>query len=220
MFGSDSFLHVLFGVFAIGALAWHFIRQHKLREAWSAWARAHHWSYDPSKNRKLALSYSFLDRLRQGHSRWLYHRVKGEHSGRKTEAFTFHYAVGHGKHRSNHYFGVVLCQLARDFPEIKIHPENFFHKMGGLVGIKDLDLDSVEFSKTFRIHSEDKKFAYDFCNTGMMEYLLAHRDTALELEGHTLAVFLRGHLKPEKMDEALARLDGLRQMMPGYLFKD
>jgi hypothetical protein len=213
-------MHTFFGFCIIAAVWWHHLRQKKLRKAWSAWANSNGWSYHPERNKRRAKAYSFLNRLNQGHSRYLYHRVEGEHSGRKAEAFTFHYAVGHGKHRSDHFLGVVLIKLEQEFPEIRIHPENFFHKVGGLVGIKDLDLDSVEFSKTFRILSKDKKFAFDFCNTGMMELLLQKKNTALELEKDTLAIFRKSHLEPNRMKPALSLLDSIRNQMPRYLFQE
>lgn len=191
----------------------------KRRQGFSDWAAQHGWLYDHCRNATLKHRYAFLDRLKIGHSRRASHHLKGHWGGRAATAFCFAYTTGSGKNQQTHYLGVVLMKLERHFPELRIYPENILLRFGQMMGYDDIDFESVDFSKTFTVRSEDKKFAYDFCNTGMMELLLHARQTALELEGDTLALFLDRYLKPEDLKPLLDFLTSIRGEMPEYLFR-
>ena len=109
--------------------------------------------------------------------------------------------------------------LERPFPELTIAPENMLSRLGQALGFDDIDFESIEFSNAYAVRSKDKKLAYDFCNTGMMEYLLAHRGTTLELEGDVLAVLARKRMGPDDLAPMLDHLLALRERMPGFLFR-
>jgi len=54
----------------------------------------------------------------------------------------------------------------------------------------------------------------------MMEYLLQHSKTALELEGNTLAIYDANRLNPDEVEPYLNHLSKIRSLMPEYLFRD
>jgi hypothetical protein len=215
-------------VFGIGLLVafgyFYWKKEQERREKFRAWARTNQWTFRHERSKSLAREFMFLDRLCQGHSRYAFNILEGEWEGRKSKAFTYHYAVtshnGKSTTTTHHHFGVVLIQIERDFPELQIHPESIFHKIGQFLGRSDVDLESVEFSKKFEVRCQDKKLAYDFCNTGMMEYLLEHPTTAIEMDGDVLAVFDSGRLEPHELEPYLNHLTQIRGHMPGYLFQD
>ena len=70
------------------------------------------------------------------------------------------------------------------------------------------------------VRSEDKKFAYDFCHTRMMEYLLQNPRTTLELDRNILAIYDGNRLEPEEIEPYLDQLHTIREWMPDYLFSD
>ena len=208
----------------LGAVVWYFVKKEReRREAFAAWAATKGWTYKPGKDRGLAKRFRFLDKLRQGSNRYAQDILRGEWKGRQAQAFTYHYEThttnskGH-PHTHHHYFGVVLVQIERECPELRIHPENFFSRIGPALGFDDIDFESVEFSRAFTVRSEDKRFAWDFCHTGTMEYLLKHRKTAMELEGSTLAVFDGSRLEPHEVEYYLDHVTRLRDLMPDFLF--
>jgi len=215
--------HVLFGILVAVvvplALWWNWKKAKERAAGYEAFAAANGWSYRQKKDRALAKSFRFLDRLRAGSNRYAYDHAWGEWRGYPAESFNFHYQTGSGKNTQHHYLSVVTVELERAFPELRIHPESFFHKIGQAVGFADIDFESVEFSKRFEVKGEDKKFAYDFCHTRMMEHLLQRPKTAIELEGRTLASFCRGRLQAEGLPGRLQELLDLRGLMPDYLFR-
>ncbi len=192
----------------------------KRRQGFQRWARQNGWIYDHRRNATLRRQYSFLDRLQIGHSRHASHHLEGQWENYPATAFCFRYTTGSGKHQQVHSLGVVLLHLERSFPELRIYPENVLSRFGQFLGFEDIDFESVEFSKSFTVRSADKKFAYDFCNTKMMELLLQHRQSAIELEFDTLALFVPRYLQPADLPPMLQYLLQIRACMPGYLFHD
>ena len=93
-----------------------------------------------------------------------------------------------------------------------------FSKIAQAFGYDDIDFESAEFSRAFCVRSKDKKFAYDFCNAQMMEYLLANRDLSIEVEDRALALAFGKTLSAEEIESNLQRLAEIRARVPDYLF--
>jgi hypothetical protein len=108
--------------------------------------------------------------------------------------------------------------LPGSFPELVIDKEGFFSKVAQALGYDDIDFESHEFSRKFRVRSSDKKFAYDVCNGQMIEYLLSNIDLSIEIEGEVMAISFRSRLSPEYIEPNLNRLVRVRSLMPDYLF--
>lgn len=202
---------------AVAVFAWQ--AEKKRRAAFREWGAARGFSYRHERDASLRTTYGFLDRLQIGHSQRGYHLLRGEWQGRKAAAFQFQYTVGAGKHQQTHHVGVALLHLERSFPELLLGPENVLHRLAGAFGFGDIDFESVEFSKAYHVRCADKKFAYDFCHTGMMEYLLAHPGACLEQEHGVLAVMRDGALHAEHLDAMFGTLHEVRERMPEYLFR-
>ncbi|MHC4380573.1 MAG: hypothetical protein ACYSU1_05735 [Planctomycetota bacterium] len=208
---------IAFALVALGYAAWQ--AEQKRREQFRAWASERGWNYDHRNNATLRHRYGFLDRLQIGHSRRASHHVHGEWQGYPATAFCFRYTTGSGKHQQTHFLGVALVNLERPFRELRVYPENMLSRFGQFLGYDDIDFESIEFSNAFTVRSADKKFAYDFCNTDMMSLLLSSPSTAMELEGHTLALFVNRYLKPGDLEPMFEHLLKIRTCMPDYLFR-
>ncbi len=216
---APTLLFLLVAALIVAGAVWAWRRERERRRRFRAWAAEHGFRYDPGLRKQLLKSLSFLDRLRRGHSRRAYHVLEGAWQGRPALAFQFRYTTGSGKNQSTHWLEVFAIRLERRFPELVLHPENFLTRIAEAFGLPDVDFESVEFSNAFRVSCRDKKFAYDFCNTAMMEYLLRHRKTVLELEGDVLALFAVGTLQAEDLEPAFDHLTAIRERMPRYLFR-
>jgi hypothetical protein len=211
-------LIAVIGVFAYKA-------EQKRRAAFRAWAGANGWSYSHQRNRNIYHQFRFLDRLNKGSNRYAYHVVRGEWEGRSAIGFTFHYETYSTDSKGNrtthhHHFGVVAIEIDKSFPEMRLQPEGWLSRIGHAMGMQDIDFESVEFSKAFEVKSDDKKFAFDFCHTGMMEYLLQNPRTSLEVDGAYLALYDQHRLEPDEIEPYLNHLINIRQLMPEFLFRD
>ncbi|RMH04166.1 MAG: hypothetical protein D6702_03800 [Planctomycetota bacterium] len=219
--GVQDFWFAAFAALVVGLGLWWSWKQARIRgEEYRAFAAEHGWTYIQKRDRGLARTHRALDRLRVGSNRYGYDHAWGEWGGYPAESFNFHYQTGSGKSTHHHYLSVVMIRLEREFPELRIHPEGIFQKIGQAIGFQDIDFESVEFSKRFEVKCRNKKFAYDFCHTRMMEYLLRHPETAIELEGRVLVSYGRGNLRASELPARLEALLEIRRLMPEYLFRD
>ncbi|MHC4227788.1 MAG: hypothetical protein ACYSW0_10215 [Planctomycetota bacterium] len=191
---------------------------HKRREAMRTLATWLGLRFDPGKDRHLAKRYRFLNKLRRGSNRYAYNILSGSYKGSELTVFDYHYQTGSGKDTHHYNFSFFILHLPAAFPELVIGPEGIFSKIAQAVGYDDIDFESHEFSSKFCVRSANKKFAYDVCNSRMIEYLLANRDFSIEIEDSVLAISFNRQLKPELIKPNIERLMTVRSLMPDYLF--
>lgn len=120
------------------------------------------------------------------------------------------------------YVSFFLLDLGTEFPALTVDGESngigLFARIADAVGAGDFDFESHEFSEKFDVRGESKKFAYDFCNAQMMEYLLGQPIRPIEIEQDVLAMQYDSELMGFEIDDKLGRLMAIRQRMPEYLF--
>ena len=207
----------------VGAIAyWGYLQEQKRREAFQAMAAQLGMSY-AEKDYSLATRYQFLDALRKGENRYAFNILDGQFEGCPARAFDYHYETHHTdskghRHTQHHYFSFFVIEQEKQFPELRIYPEGIFSKLGQMIGFEDIDFESLEFSKAFVVKSRDRKFAYDVCHTRMMEYLLAHRELSIEIEGKCIATSFGRRLKVEEIPDRLRQLVEIRKLFPQYLY--
>jgi hypothetical protein len=159
-----------------------------------------------------------------GHDRYAYNILSGSaEDGARVNIFDYHYETysrdSKGRRRTHHHYrSIFTLMLPQSFPELNIEPEGFFSKIGQAVGFEDIDFESVEFSKRYLVKSRDKKFAYDFCNAQMIDFLLRQRDLILEVDSNVLALTFKGKLAVEAIRPNFERLLEIRTLIPNYLF--
>jgi hypothetical protein len=194
----------------------------KRREAFQSLAARLGMTYT-ARDSTIASQYRFLDALCRGENRYAYNVLSGTFEGYPARAFDFHYETHSHDSRGrrtthHHHFSFFLIEQEKAFPELRIYPEDFLSKLGQMMGFDDIDFESIEFSKAFVVRSADRKFAYDVCHTRMMEYLLAHRELSVEVEGRCIAISFNSRLKPEEVPVRLRQLVEIRRLFPEYLY--
>jgi len=180
-------------------------------------------SFTPARDRQLARDYEYLRGLHEGENRYAFDVMTGSHRDRPVTLFDFHYETRSTDSKgnsstTNHYRHVVLLRLERSFPALVLSPEGLFSKIAQAFGYDDIDFESHEFSRRYCVRSPDKRFAYDFCNPAMIEFLLAESGASLELSGDVLAFVREGRMEPEGIASELAFAGDIRERMPAYLF--
>ncbi len=174
--------------------------------------------FNPERNQRLPDEFRFLNRLAEGSDRYGLNVMSGSYNGQRVLLFDYHFVTGAGDNRRVHDISFFMLFLPLPFPELTIAPEGFFGRLAVALGWSDINFESAEFSRVFQVKSRDKKFAYDVCHPGMMEFLLQNRDLNLEIEGRVLALASERRLNPAEIVFNLTRLLQLRALMPKYLF--
>ena len=196
----------------------------KRREAFQRLAMQWGFTFSPERDRHFARRFGFLDHMDDGHDRYAYNILSGAApDGARVHIFDYHYETysrdSKGRRTTHHHYrSIFTMMLPEMFPELNIEPEGFFSKIGQALGFDDIDFESLEFSKRYQVKSRDKKFAYDFCNAQMIDFLLRQRDLIIEVDGNVLALTFKGKLAVEAIPSNYERLQRIRSLMPNYLF--
>ncbi|MEO6845782.1 MAG: hypothetical protein ABI443_00730 [Chthoniobacterales bacterium] len=180
-------------------------------------------NYHPGTNSDIIDELEFLNILQNGDNRYAKNIFGGIYRDQEILFFDFHYETyttdNKGNRSTHHYWHhIALLRFPAFFPELTIGPENILTRLGKAFGYPSIDFESHEFSKTFLVQSEDKKFAYDICNARAMEYLLSHRDFHIEIERDRYALIFDGRTDPQSVVQKLDYLIELRALIPDYLF--
>jgi hypothetical protein len=187
------------------AIAAHRERRREQAAAMTAKARELGFEFSQTANSRLAGLVRHLDSLdvNNGRDRYAFNVVEGSLDGHPVAVFDYHYAT------------------RGDCPELTIGPEGggLFKMIAETFGGGDIDFESHEFSERFDVRSKNKKFAYDFCNARMIEYLLDHRGISLEVDSSSLAMGYEDMHDISRIKRRLASLVEIRSRMPNYLFE-
>ena len=211
-------------VIAIAAAIISHIQAKKRREALAALAQQLGFSFSPDKNRQIASKYGFLDHMDDGQNRYAYNILSGQSpDGSTCQIFDYHYETksrdSDGKTKTHHHYrSIFVLTLPKQFPELNIKPEGFFSKIAQSIGFDDIDFESHKFSKRYEVKSKDKKFAYDFCNAQMIDYLLKQPNYIIEVDSNVLALTFKGKLNISQITPNYQSLLEIRTRIPEYLF--
>ncbi len=174
--------------------------------------------FNPSPNSEFVMGWSFLDQFSRGENRFVFNLLKGTYQDQKLFVFDYHYQTGSGKNQQDHVTTVLMLIEKECFSKITIGRENALLRLARTFDSEDIKFESAEFSKTFRVHCADKKFAYDVCNPQMMEFLLANRDLQIEMQGPVILLAFDPQLSVGLIEFNLQRLAQIRSLLPEYLF--
>jgi hypothetical protein len=111
-------------------------------------------------------------------------------------------------------------QLSAYLPVLQVTPEGLFSRLGNVLGFDDVELESEEFNRRFRVHAADRKFACDVLTPRTMEALLRHPDTSWRIEGVDILAWEDGRLTPAAVLQMLATFDAVLAGIPSFVWKD
>ena len=192
--------------------------EEKRRKDLASLARKLQLQFSPTGDFKLAEKFAILGWLRRGDVRYAYNVFHGRHEGCPVTIFDYHFSTPGGKSGYDYYWSAFVVEMNANFPDLMISHESRESRLAEALGESHIAFESAEFSHTFRVRSPDKKYAYDVCNSKMMEYLLANKDLTIEIHGPAVAVLFEDWLRPEKVEFNLSRLIEIRKLLPEYLF--
>ena len=165
----------------------------------------------------------------KGHDREAKNVIHGTYREREMTLFDYKYTTTEtstdSKGRTttrevDHWFSALVTPLTLSFPRLLIRPEGFFDKIGDFLGFDDIDFESDEFSRKFRVTSENRKFAYDVCHVRTMAWLLENRGWHIELVGGYLVLTRGGRWKPERFRAALDFTVAFFERIPDFVWRE
>ena len=161
-----------------------------------------------------------------GHSRSTKHVLRGAHRGREVVVFEYIYkeTTGSGDDRKTEIYRNTVAAVSTPAPRptLELSKEGLGRKLLGLVGVRDLQLESEEFNKAFHIQTENDKFAYDILHPRMMEWMLAdHRARTIpfRFERADLLVWRPGEIELSRVDEMAGYVCDILDRTPSFVWK-
>jgi hypothetical protein len=161
----------------------------------------------------------------QGDNRRATNAVTGRHGDRPFVAFDYSYETHSTDSKGNrttqtHRYVVTAVQLLAWLPTLQVTPESIFSRIGNVLGFDDIELESEDFNRRFRVHAQDRKFACDVLNPRTMEALLRAPDLGWRIEGVDILTWDDGRLVPSTVPRMTAILDTVLAGIPSFVWKD
>jgi hypothetical protein len=214
----------LFGAVFVALLVGGFVLERKRRERLMRFAMMRGWQYaaeDPSLvTRWDGAPFGRGDRRRARNV------LTGQEAGRPFTAFDYsfetHSTDSKGRRTTTtHRFGVCAVPLPVGLRTVEVMPEGVFSRMASAVGLTaDIDLESEDFNRAFRVRSDDPKLASDVLSPRTMQYLLAARPEAWRLQGAYVLSWHDGRLDPAEVVRTCAVLGRVIDGIPAFVWKD
>ncbi|GAA1554170.1 hypothetical protein GCM10009789_04510 [Kribbella sancticallisti] len=217
---------VLLLIVAVGVLVGYvsYVQAKKRREAFAAFAAQQGFGYGPA-NHALADQWPGSP-FRTGDNRRVRNVLSGLYQGRQIVAFDYTYQTHSsngkgGRRTTTHKFGVVVMRLPGALPRLEVTHEGIF---GGAVanalGFADLQFESEQFNRAFRVEADDARFGHAVIHPQMMEMLLGRGEIGWRIEGDSLIGWDPGAHTPVEVMNRLQLLQYVVDHVPPYVWRD
>ena len=160
-----------------------------------------------------------------GHTRQVTNLVRGEERGHQLVSFDYKYVESdtdsNGKRSTRTYrYHVTAVHLPAYLPTVEVSAENVLTRLGGAVGLADIDLESEDFNRRYRVRSDNTKLACDVLTPRTMEFLLRGPATAWRTQGTDGSCWDSGRASPLDIQRHVAMLTGIVDGIPAFVWKD
>jgi hypothetical protein len=125
-----------------------------------------------------------------------------------------------GRTTTTHHYGVTTLQLSSFLPTLQVTPENVLTRIGHSLGLDDIDLESEDFNRRFRVHANDRKFASDVLTPRTMQALLSRPAVSWRITGTDILTWAEGRITALAVTEALSTLQLVVDGIPSFVWKD
>ncbi|MEU4606758.1 hypothetical protein AB0F43_27570 [Kribbella sp. NPDC023972] len=211
-------------VVGVGIFYFNYMAAKKRREMFAGFAAQQGWSYVPANN---ALTHQWAGTpFGAGDNRRALNVLSGAFNGHPMVAFDYSYQThstdSKGRRTTTtHKFGVVVLQLPGALPHLEVTHEGIF---GGAVanafGFRDIQFESDQFNRRFRVKADDERFGHAVVTPRMMELLLARGEIGWRVEGNSLVGWDKGAHNPAEVMNRLALLQQVVEQVPPYVWRD
>jgi hypothetical protein len=213
-------LFVLFAVGLIGFVAVGWWASVKRRERLQRWAQVNGWTF-ASSDRSL-VDFSRAQPFGVGHSKKATEVLAGRYDGHSALSFTYRWTTGSGKEASTHTAHVVGLALPAFLPTVEVTPDGLGAKLAKLVGAQDIQFESEDFNRAFRVASSDPQVAHAIVHPRLMERMLRAdaRGSCWRIEGTWILTWATGSTDLDRLASRLALLSAVVRSVPRHVWLD
>lgn len=215
---------VLGFVLLFGAFAWYSWSQaKKRRELFLAFALSQGWAWVARDDR-------WTDRFAgdpfgEGDNRKALNVLTGAYRDRSLVAFDYSYETHSTDSKGNrttttHRYAVCALSLPAVLPRLELVPEGMLGRLGTMLGMQDIEFESEDFNRRYRVRCADPKFAYDALPPRTMEALLTRTALHLRLADADALCWENGTHSPVQLLARLDALDAFLDGIPPFVWSD
>lgn len=222
--GGPVLIFIAIATLVIVAAVFGAMQARKRREALAAWAAGFGMTFAEGKDRSYEYTFPDFRHLKAGEGdRYAQNVVSGTFRNRPLRAFDYHYittSTDNKGHRTTHHhrFSAVIVGCEIPLKPLQLRPEGFFDKIGAAFGFEDINFESAEFSRRFKVTAPDRKWAYDVLHARAIEFLLAQPPFSMQFGcGNQVMFWTGGTWTPGQFEAAANSVAGLLDLLPRYL---
>ncbi len=136
--------------------------------------------------------------------------------------FTYRYTTGSGKERSTHVYTVLALALPTFLPTLELTPETLGTRIVRAFGAQDLQFESEDFNKRWRVEARDAKFAHDVLHPRTLERLVRGdtKGMSLRIEGTDILCWSVGTPDLDLVATRLGVMRSLVDAVPRFVWLD
>jgi hypothetical protein len=151
--------------------------------------------------------------------------VTGEVGGRPMISFDYSYTTesrdSEGRtSTTTHHCAIYALGMPCALPELHLGPEGVFSRIGKAVGMQDIELESEEFNRRYRVRCPDPKLATDVLSPRTMEMLIAAPKMRFRFAGTDLVCYENGCISAVEILNRTAVLARVLDGVPAFVWKD
>ena len=137
-----------------------------------------------------------------GRSRKIKNLITGETDEVLLAIFDYQYTTGSGKNQQTSRQTVASMESELlEIPPFTMRPENMFHRIGGMLGMQDIDFDdSPDFSRAFLLKSPFEEQVRQFFDSEILNFFADRKGVCVEAQPGKLIFYRAGkRIKPVEL---------------------
>lgn len=213
---------VLTAAAVAGVAYWQWQRETRRRSQLAQWAAANNWTLtardDSYCTRWSGMPFGLGDRRRARNV------LSGTWRGTPFVSFDYSYRQRTNSTRqtasASYRYAVSALRLPAYLPTLQVTPENLLTRLGEALGGSDIELESEEFNRAFRVHCDDAKFASDVLTPRTMQLLLSRPHFSWRVEGADILWWQDGEQHPAAVTAAVTTLRDVLAGIPAFVWHD
>lgn len=147
--------------------------------------------------------------------------IIAELGGRVTVACEYAYESRYGERDETLYYSVVALRMPCALPPLHVGPEDAFDRIGtAVLGMEDIDLESEDFNRRFRVRCPNPKFAHDVLTPRTMQALLSLGYVEFRFAGADALCWKPGRLDPSHVLAQARTLQRVLAGVPSFVWRE
>lgn len=150
-------------------------------------------------------------------------RLSGTLNGVECATFThLRVATDAEGRESTEPFQITLVELPVVLPVLELVPETMAERFAKSLGGGDLDVESYEFNRTWRVLCRDPRYAHAVLDPRMVERLLQPdaRELAIRIEGGAVMAWQPGRVGTDTLARRLGVLTAVARRIPEHVVRE